>query len=85
MDRFSIPRDEGRPPKIGHLPFGSDYINNQLVKSDTEQAAIRMMREYRAGGLSLREIAGALNQAFIPTKQNGFWQANTVREILARA
>ena len=44
-----------------------------------------MMRQYRAGGLSLRKITGNLNLKVIPTKQNGVWQANTVREILARA
>ena len=55
------------------------------MKNGTEQAAIRMMRQYKAGGLSLREIAGNLNLKLIPTKQNGIWQANTVREILARA
>jgi hypothetical protein len=43
------------------------------------------MRRYRAGGLSLREIAGNLNEMFVPTKHNGVWQANTVRQILARA
>ena len=67
------------------MPFGFDYLNHQLVKNGAEQAAIRMMRQYRAGGLSLREIAGNLNLKLIPTKQNGVWQANTVREILARA
>jgi hypothetical protein len=44
-----------------------------------------MMRQYRAGGMSLREIAGNLNLKLIPTKQNGVWQANTVRGILTRA
>ena len=67
------------------MPFGFDYINHQLVKNDAEHATIRVMREHRTGGLSLREIVRALNQASIPTKQNGFWQANTVRRILARA
>ena len=56
-----------------------------LVDNETEQAAVRMMRQHRAGGLSLRAIAGALSQALIPTKQNGKWQANTVRKILAHA
>ena len=44
-----------------------------------------MIRQYRAAGLSLREIAGRLNQCLIPTKKSGIWQANTVRNILARA
>jgi hypothetical protein len=68
-----------------HLPFGFDYMNHQLLKNVAEQATIRMMRHYRAGGLNLREIAGNLNLKLIATKQNDVWQANTVREILARA
>ena len=85
LDRFGIPRNGNGRKRTGHLPFGFDYLNHQLVKNGAEQAAIRMMRQYRAGGLSLREIAGNLNLKLIPTKQNGVWQANTVREILARA
>jgi hypothetical protein len=44
-----------------------------------------MMQPYRAGGLSMRAIAGALNLKLVPTKQRGFWQANNARGILARA
>jgi Recombinase len=85
LDRFSIPRANARSARTGHLPFGFDYINHQLVKNDAEQAAIHVMREHRAAGLSLRQIVGVLNRATVPTKQNGAWQANTVRGILARA
>jgi hypothetical protein len=85
LDRFSIPRDENARRRIGPLRFGFDYLNHQLVKNGAEQAAIRMMRQYRAGGMSLVEIAGNLNQKLVPTKQNGVWQANTVRGILTRA
>jgi predicted DNA-binding protein YlxM (UPF0122 family) len=85
LDRFDIPQNRNGHKRIGPLPFGFDYLNHRLVKNGPEQAAIRMMRQYRVGGLSLREIAGNLNQGLIPTKQNGIWQANTVREILARA
>jgi hypothetical protein len=85
LDRFSIPRSEDARRRIGPLPFGFDYLNHQLVKNSAEQSAIRMMRQYRAGGLCLREIASNLNLKLIPTKQNGIWQANTVRVILARA
>ncbi len=85
LDRFGIPPNEGRSKRTGTLPFGFDYLNHQLVKNGAEQAAIRMMRQYRAGGLSLREIAGNLNLKLIPTKQDGVWQANTVKGILARA
>jgi hypothetical protein len=67
------------------MPFGFDYRNHRLLRNSIEQAAIQMMRQCRAGGLSLREIVANLNQRLIATKQNGIWQANTVREILARA
>ena len=67
------------------LPFGFNCLNYKLVKNSAEQTAIRMMRQYRAGGLSLWEIAVNLNEKLILTKNNGIWQANTAREILARA
>ena len=85
LDRFGIPKNGNWHKRTGHLPFGFDYIDHQLRKNSTEQATIRMMRQYRAGGLSLREIADDLNLKLTPTKQSGIWQANTVREILARA
>ena len=85
LDRFGIARNGDKPLRVGHLPFGFDYLNHQLVENDAEQAAINMMQQDRVGGRSLREIVGKLNQAFVPTKQDGVWQANTVREILARA
>ena len=72
LDRFSIPRNQDRPTRIGPLPFGFDYLNHRLVKNGAEQTVIRMMRRDRAGGLSLREIAGNLNLKLIPTKQNGY-------------
>jgi hypothetical protein len=70
LDRFSIPRDNARPARTGHLLFGFEYVNHQLVKNEAEQAAIRRMRQYRTVGLSLREIAGNLNLKLISTKQS---------------
>ena len=46
---------------------------------------IRLMGRARAGGLSLRQIAGQLNERLIPNKDGGTWQANAVRLILAGA
>jgi hypothetical protein len=85
LDRFGILRNGNGHNRVGPLPFGFDYLNHQLVRNNAEQAAIRMMRRYRAGGLSLRQIAGNLTQMPVPTKHNGVWQANTVRQVLARA
>ncbi len=85
LDRFAIPRNGNGHKRTGQLPFGFDYLNCQLVENAAEQAAIRKMRRYRAGWLSLRQIAGNFNQMLVPTKQNGVWQASTVRQVLARA
>ena len=84
MDRFSIPQNGNGHKRPGQIPFGFDYSDYQLVKNRAEQEIIRMIRQYRASGLSLRQIAGQLNQHLIPTKKGGIWQANTVRKILAR-
>jgi hypothetical protein len=50
------------------------------VKSKAEQGVIWPIRQYRVSGLSLRQIAGRLNQCLGPTRNSGIWQANTVRE-----
>jgi len=84
LSRFGIPQNGNGYKRVGHLPFGFDYLSHQLVKNKAEQAVIRMIRQYRVGGLSLQQIAGKLNQRLTPTKNNGVWQANTVRGILAR-
>jgi hypothetical protein len=55
------------------------------VKNQAEQNVIRLMGRAWAEGLSLRQIAGQLNERLVPSKDGGTWQANTVRLILARA
>ena len=85
LGRFGIPQNGRGRTHPGQLPFGFDYRDYWIVKNKAEQAAIRMIRQYRAGSLSLQEIAGSLNQKLIPTKNNGVWRANTVRGILYRA
>ena len=68
----------------GQIPFGFEYINYQLLKKKDEQEVIRMIRQLKENGLSLREIADKLNNKLIPTKNNGIWHANTIRKILLR-
>jgi hypothetical protein len=85
LHRFDIPQNGNGHKRPGHIPFGFDYLNYRLVKNKAEQGVIRLIRQGRAGGLSLRQIAGQLNQRLVPTKNSGIWQANTVRMILARA
>ena len=84
MDRFDIPLNGNGHKRPGQIPFGFEYADYQLVKNKAEQEVIRMIRQYRTGGLSLWQIAGQLNQRLVPTKNGGIRQANTVRKILAR-
>ncbi len=85
LKRCGIPKNGHNRTHPGQLPFGYDYQNYRLVKNQAEQGVIRLMGRARAGGLSLRQIAGQLNERLIPNKDGGTWQANTVRLILARA
>ena len=55
------------------------------MQYEAEQGVIRLMRQGRASGLTLRQIAGQLNERLVPNKDGGTWQANTMRLILARA
>jgi len=86
LKRCGIPKDGHNRTHPGQLPFGYEYQDYRLVKNQAEQGVIRLMRQGRAGGLSLRQIAGQLNECLILNKDGGTtWQANTIRMILARA
>ena len=85
LRRCSIPKNGHNRTHPGQLPFGYDYQNYRLVKNQAEQNVIRLMGRAWAEGLSLRQIAGQLNESLVPSKGGGTWQANTVRLILARA
>ena len=85
LRKCGIPKNGHNRTHPGQLPFGYDYRDYRLVKKQAEQGVIRLMRQGRASGLSLRQIAGQLNQRLVPSKSNRTWQANTVRLILARA
>jgi hypothetical protein len=84
MDRLDIPQNGNGHKRSGQILIGFEYTNYQLLKSTAEQGVIRMIRQYRAGGLSLQQIAGQLNEGLVPIKNGGIWQANTVLRILAR-
>ena len=77
-------RKNGHNVLKGQVPFGYVVAEHNLVKDPEEQAVIRLARQLRASGLSLRKIAEELNRRLVPTKNNGIWQANTVKKILDR-
>ena len=85
LSRCSVAKSGRNRTHPGQLPFGYDYLHYRLVENQAEQGVIRLMGQARAAGLSLRQIAGQLNERLVPSKDGGTWQANTVRLILARA
>jgi hypothetical protein len=70
--------------KPGQIPFGWDYVDYQLKKNREEQDVIRIIKQLKATGFSLRGISAELNKQLVPTKNNGIWHANTVKKILER-
>lgn len=70
--------------KPGQIPFGWDYVDYQLKKNKEEQEVIRIIKQLKATGFSLRGISTELNKQLVPTKNNGIWHANTVKKILER-
>ena len=74
----------GHHKRKGQVPFGFVYIDQRLVKCKEEQNVIRLARQLRRNGCSLREIAAELNRRLVPTKNHGVWQPNTVKKILDR-
>jgi len=79
---------ENSPNKVhgikGQIPFGYNYKNGRLEKNKKEQEIIRVIKQLKSSGFSLRGIARELNKRLISTKNNGIWHANTVRKILGR-
>ena len=57
-----------------------------LIDNPAEQQTVALMRDLRAAGCTLRQIAAALTQRNIPTKEgHNQWQHQTVAYILRRA
>jgi DNA invertase Pin-like site-specific DNA recombinase len=63
------------------IPFGYLRINDRLVERPEEMRVVMRIRELRSQGMSFARIADTLNEARIPTKNNGKWHAASVRYI----
>jgi site-specific DNA recombinase len=79
--------DEAREPnkRPQQVPFGFDYKKGKFVPNPTEQQVIRMIRQLRTDGLSLRDIAANLNRKLIATKRSGVWDHSMIQKILDRS
>ena len=85
LHRFGLIAEAKEQKKgLRHIPFGYDSNRGILVPNRKEQEAIRTVRQLRAAGLTLRDIAAHLNRKLVATKRGGVWDPNTVRKILHR-
>ena len=67
----------GPPSKKTGMPTG-------LEPDVAEAAAIGLVRELRAAGVSLRAIARELDRREVPTKSGAPWRHTTIRDLLER-
>lgn len=72
--------------RIGEVPFGYQLADDgRLVEDAGEQLVLQLIRECRAAGYSLRQIAAVLMKKGIATKKGRTtWYAETVKSILDR-
>jgi DNA invertase Pin-like site-specific DNA recombinase len=73
--------------RCGKIRFGFDLAadGKTLVPNKLEQTAIRLIRQLREAGESLRAIAAKLNARGIKTKEGRPWIHTSVQGILTRA
>ena len=75
--------------RVGSVPFGFDLASDgrTLIENDTEQAILQDIRNMRADGKKLQEIAATLTEAGIPTKTglSARWGHQAIARILKRA
>lgn len=74
--------------RVGKVRFGYDLADDDrtLVPNHAEQGAIEWMKQLRTEGLTLRQIANALTDRGISTKEGLVsWKHSTVSYILKRA
>jgi site-specific DNA recombinase len=73
---------KSRRQVYNHTPYGFQRVGERLIPDPKEQEIAIEVRQMRASGNSLREIAGRLNERGIPSKQGGSWYASTVASLV---
>jgi IS30 family transposase len=85
LKRFGIPIREphqhhGHPSQPR---YGTKFKRNHLIDFKNEQRVIRVVKELRAKGLSLRQITKFLNEMNVATKyRRRGWHPEMIRRIL---
>jgi hypothetical protein len=76
---------KSRGERVGAVPLGYALVDGVLVPDERERAVIAQARELRAAGLSLREVAGALDERGLHTRTGRGWLPAQVARMLASA
>jgi site-specific DNA recombinase len=86
--KAALSHKKAKGERVGSIPFGYDLAADgiNLVPNVAQQEALSLIAELRAAGLSMRQIAAALNSRNISTaKGKGQWKHSTIQSILNRA
>ncbi|MGY1712603.1 recombinase family protein [Geodermatophilus sp. SYSU D00758] len=68
----------------GRPPYGWRAEDGALVEDPAEQATIRLTRELRASGLSLRQTVTQLAAQGLTNRQGGTWHSAALGRVLDR-
>jgi site-specific DNA recombinase len=74
-----------RGERVGSVPLGFTLVDGALVPDQREQAVISQARELRAAGMSLRDVACALDERGLRTRTGRPWLPAQVARMLASA
>jgi DNA invertase Pin-like site-specific DNA recombinase len=69
---------------VGSPAYGYEMLDKQLVKVASEYEAIALVKELKASGATLQQIADELNTQGIKTKRGGQWYPTTIKNLLSR-
>jgi site-specific DNA recombinase len=65
--------------------YGLDSVDGKLIPNEMEKATIARMQTLRSDGFSYHRIADELNAENVPTKRNGTWGSQTIKNVLELA
>lgn len=73
--------------RVGTVPFGYRMaVDGVHIETETaEQAIVGRIREMKAAGISLREIAAELNRQGFTTRRGTAWRFQYVADVLKAA
>lgn len=73
--------------RVGHIPFGFQLAKDgvYLEESPEEQDILKQMRNLKAEGLSIRDIANALNERNAFNRGQSKWNHGSVHRIMKMA